>query len=910
MTSEIPSLFDLFLSIGRHPLVLEGTLDDVGEQHGAEQLRLEEDRLGLARWKWWGPFVSARQCGTVREDYSANGDAWGNFPFDHARSRAFRWGEDGLAAICDRWGHLCAGIALWNEQDPFLKERLFGLTNGEGNHGEDAKELWWILDSTPTHSYMRWRYLYPQAAFPYDELRSVNAQRSRTEAEYELFDTNVFDEDRFFTIDVTWAKAAPDDILLEVSATNNGPDPAPLHILPTLWLRNTWSWGRDDRRSTLSIDKETGAIEVEHGALGARWFAVDDDPELLFCDNETNTARLWGATDSPPFPKDGIDDHIVHGAATVNPAQTGTKAAAWRRFVVEPGQTVKVRARLADSPLSTAHDVAFGASFDKVLAERKKEADAFYADLAPDAPPEAQRVAREAIAGLLWCKKLYRYDIRQWLEGDPAFPPPPPERTATGARNAHWGHLHNADVISMPDEWEYPWYAAWDLAFHMIPMAVVDPEYAKEQLLLFTREWFMHPNGQLPAYEWVFGDVNPPVHAWAAWRVFKIDAASTGKPDHEFLERVFHKLLMNFAWWVNRKDAEGNNVFEGGFLGLDNIGLFDRSSPLPGGHSLEQSDATSWMAMYSLNMLAIAAELAHHDPAYEDVCTKFFEHFLGIASAATRRGEFSLWDDEDGFFYDVLVDEEGGRLPLKVRSMVGLIPLFAVETFSGTIMDALPDFRQRAEWFVRKRPDQARNLHIADFGGPREQHLLSLVGPNKLRRILERMLDEDEFLSPYGLRSLSKVHEQHPVSLDLHGEYHEVRYTPGESDVSLFGGNSNWRGPIWFPLNFLMIESIQKFHHYFGDDFTVECPTGSGVKMNLWEVAAELSRRLVSIFMPDDDGRRPGNAGVDFLDLHPLVNDRITFAEYFHGDTGAGLGATHQTGWTALVAKLIRQSGA
>jgi Mannosylglycerate hydrolase MGH1-like glycoside hydrolase domain len=869
----------------------------------AEQQRLDEDRNGTARWKWWGPYLSARQWGTVREDYSAGGSAWDYFPHDHARSRTYRWGEDGLGGICDRWQHLCFAIALWNGNDPILKERLFGLTNSEGNHGEDVKEYWWAVDSTPTHSWMRWLYKYPQRAYPYNDLVAENARRGVDHPEYELVDSGVFDDDRYFDIDLTYAKAAPEDICIVVECTNRGPDPAPLHVLPTLWFRNTWAWGRDDRHPWLQLDGDH--VEASHALFGQRWLAAEGATAAswLFCDNETNFERLYGAPNSTPYPKDGINDHVVHGTGTVNLAKSGTKAAAWYQLTIDAGTTATIRLRLGPEPL----DDPFGVSFPETVAARRAEADEFYEELAPGAGPAARDVQRRAIAGLLWGKKHYRYDVTAWLQGDPGLPPPPAGRDQ--GRNAHWPHLYNADIVSMPDEWEYPWYAAWDLAFHMVPLALVDAEFAKEQLLLFCREWYMHPNGQLPAYEWAFDDVNPPVHAWAAWRVFKIGATQQSDRDSEFLERIFHKLLMNFSWWVNRKDVEGNNLFEGGFLGLDNIGLFDRSRPLPSGHVLEQSDATSWMAMYCLNMLAIAIELAHHDPTYEDVCTKFFEHFLTIGAAATERAGYSLWDEDDGFFYDVLVDQSGGRMPLKVRSWVGLIPLFAVETFDRRLIENLPEFRRRAAWFIRKRPEQCRNFHVADFGGARERHFLSLVGPNRLRRILMRMLDEAEFLSPHGLRSVSKVHETEPVRLDLDGEEYEVRYQPANSDTHFFGGNSNWRGPVWFPLNYLMIEALQKFHHYLGDDFKVELPTGSGHECTLWEVAGELAHRLTSIFVPDDNGRRATNGGVDRFDFDPHWKDHVTFHEYFHGDTGRGLGASHQTGWTALVAKLIRQYG-
>ena len=797
---------------------------------------------------------------------------------------------------------------MWNERDPFLKERLFGLTNAEGNHGEDVKEAWWPLDSTPTHSYMRWRYRYPQAAFPYDELRAENKQRDRTQPEYELLDTGVFDGDRFFDVDVTYAKATPDDICIRVDCHNRGSDTATLHLLPTVWLRNTWSWGRDNRRTHLGAVSERTVL-VEHPELGRYWFSADGDPTLLFCENETNGQRLWGQPTSA-YPKDGINDHVVSRAPTVNPDRSGTKAAAWYRLDIPAGGSRTVRLRLADrAPSATM----FGAAFDDVVAQRSGEADEFFARMIPAPADELvtddmRHVQRLAIAGLLWSKKLYHYDVREWLSGDPAQPPPPPGRG--DIRNGRWAHLNNDDIISMPDEWEYPWYASWDLAFHTIPLAFVDPDFAKEQLILLCREWYMHPNGQLPAYEWSFSDVNPPVHAWAAWRVFKIDARNSGSPDFEFLERVFHKLLINFSWWVNRKDVAGDNVFEGGFLGLDNIGLFDRSAPLPDGARLEQSDATSWMAMFCLNMLAIALELAHHDRAYEDVATKFFEHFLFIAHAMNNMGPegSSLWDEEDGFFYDVL-SVEGKPVPLRVRSLVGLIPLFAVETIDPDLLEDLPEFAKRVSWFVKNRPDLCDNVHEITEPGIGERRMLSVLYPERLKRVLSVMLDEDEFLSPHGVRSLSKCHAANPVTIELAGTTHRVDYEPAESTTSIFGGNSNWRGPVWMPSNYLLVETLQRFHHYLGDSYTVELPTGSGRQATLWEVAAELSDRLIGLFVRGPGGRRPVNGGDDRLDFGPHWRDTVTFAEYFHGDTGAGLGASHQTGWTALVAKLIRQIG-
>ncbi len=870
----------------------------------AERTRLEEARDGVP-WRWWGPYLSARQWGTVREDYSSDGDAWAYLPHDHARSRAYRWGEDGLGGICDRWQHVCLAVGLWNGNDPILKERLFGLTNAEGNHGEDVKEYWWALDATPTNSYLGWLYKYPQAAFPYERLVEENARRTRADPEFELVDTGVFDGHRYFDVELTYAKVSPDDICLRIDCTNRGPDPAPLHVLPTVWFRNTWSWGRDDRRPILTAGDDGRSVAIDHGAAGQQWLHAEGDPELLFCENESNAERLWGAPNSTPFPKDGINDHVVGGADTVNPARTGTKAAAWYRLDVPPGATTTLRLRL--SPAPPGGD-PFGPSFDATLAQRRAEADEFYAALAPNVSPESARVARLASAGLLWNKKYYRYDVREWLEGDPAEPRP--DHARRHGRNAEWGHLYNADIISMPDEWEYPWYAAWDLAFHMIPMAYLDPDFAKEQLILFCREWFMHPNGQLPAYEWALGDVNPPVHAWAAWRVYKIDAKRTGIKDYEFLERIFHKLLINFSWWVNRKDADGSNVFEGGFLGLDNIGVFDRSAPLPSGARLEQSDATSWMAMFCLNMLAIALELAHHDAVYEDAATKFFEHFLAIAHAINNIGDdhVALWDDEDGFFYDVL-SVDGVPSPVRVRSVVGLIPLFAVETMDPSTLEKLPDFTARMRWFIKNRSDLCGNIFSVDVPGEGERRLLSLVGPDRLRRLLERTLDPEEFLSPHGIRSVSRWHAAHPAAVDLAGVTHTVEYEPAESTTGLFGGNSNWRGPIWFPINYLLVESLQKYDYYLGDDFTVELPTGSGNQHTLWEVATELSRRLIDIFLPAADGRRPVNGGNDLFDTDPAWRDQVSFHEYFHGDTGAGLGASHQTGWTALVAKLIRQSG-
>ena len=880
-----------------------GAVAALGDEAGtAEGRRLAEDAAGATPWRHWGGYVALRQWGTVREDYSADGDAWRSFPFDHARSRAYRWGEDGLAAICDRWQHLCFGVALWNERDPILKERLFGLTNGEGNHGEDAKEHWWPLDATPTSSFLRWRYRYPHARFPYEQLREGNAARGRADRELDLADTGVLDDGRFFDVDVTYAKAAPDDLCIRIDVVNHGPDAAPLHVLPTAWFRNTWSWGRDDRHPTLRAGDD-GALRLEHATLGRWTLVAEGDPTWLVCDNESNAVRLWGARpeDAPRWPKDGIGDHVVHGAATVNPDGVGTKASAWYRLDLPAGGTRTLRLRLASGEPPEDRDAALGADHAAVVAARAEEADAYYAAVLPAVEdPEAATVRRRAIAGLIWTEQYYRFHVDHWLDGDPAGPPPPSGRGRI--RNGEWRHLANTDVISMPDAWEYPWYAAWDLAFHAVAFADVDARFAKEQLLLLCREWYMHPNGQLPAYEWAFDDVNPPVHAWAALQVFRRDAERAGRPDFDFLERVFHKLLLNFTWWVNRKDPHGDNVFGGGFLGLDNIGLFDRSKALPSGGRLEQADGTSWMAMYCLDLLRIALELADHDPVYEDVATKFFEHFLAIAHALNSLG---LWDDADGFFYDVLTVGERDPIPLKVRSAVGFIPLFAAATIERATLERLPDFAARVRWFLRHRPDLCSNVFGVDGSGEGGRLLLAAVSPSQLRRVLARVLDPEELLSPYGVRSMSRAHLRHPVVLDLDGARHEVGYEPGESQTGLFGGNSNWRGPVWFPLNHLLLEALATYRGFLGDGFRVAFPTGAGADLPLDAVADELARRLVRLFVPGGDGRRPCNGGRDLFDLDPRWRDAVPFHEYFHADTGEGLGASQQTGWTALVATLI-----
>jgi len=876
----------------------------------AEQARIEESRLRRAHWNRWGPFLAERAWGTVREDYSANGDAWDYFPFEQARLRAYRWNEDGLAGLCDRHQRICFALSLWNGRDPILKERLFGLGGWQGNHGEDVKECYFYLDSTQTHSYMKFLYKYPQAEFPYGRLAEENARRSRNDPEFELIDTGVFHENRYFDVFVEYAKASPEDILVRVEAFNRGPEAATLHVVPAIWFRNVWSWDPGAVRPELRKSSGPDGIELEEPAYGKRWLCCGPGGRLLFTENESNQAALWHAPNPSRFVKDGIDAAIVRGdAAAVNPEGRGTKAAAQYVLSLAPGESQTVELRLTDS----APAEPFGPGFAQVFADRIREAGEFYAGVTPhDLSEDGRAVMRQAFAGLLWSKQFYNYSVREWLTGDPAFPPPPPQRRY--GRNHQWTHLYNADVISVPDKWEFPWYASWDLGFHCLPLALVDSEYAKEQLNLMVREWYMHPNGQLPAYEWSLGDVNPPVQAWAAFRVYKIEQKRRGKADRAFLERVFHKLLLNFTWWVNRKDTEGNNVFEGGFLGLDNIGLFNRSEPMPGGQFIEQADGTGWMAMYNLNLLAIALELAREDSAYEDVASKFWEHFLYIAHAINHLGQDGqgMWNEEDGFFYDVLHLPDDSHLPLKVRSAVGLIPLFAVETLEPRVLDRFPGFKRRMQWFIQNRPDLTHNVASMAIPGKGARLLLSMVDPGQLRRILHRMLDEDEFLSPFGIRSVSRAHKDRPYVLggfSTDGAEHSVGYEPGDSATGLFGGNSNWRGPVWFPLNYLIIESLQKFHHYLGDEYKVECPTRSGNLATLWEVAADISRRLSRLFLKDENGRRPAHGANELFRSDPHWRDLVLFHEYFHGDTGAGLGASHQTGWTGLVAKLLQQSG-
>jgi hypothetical protein len=874
----------------------------------AEHERLAESRPDKMRnWRLWGPYLSERQWGTVREDYSPYGTAWDYFPHDHARSRAYRWGEDGLAGLCNDQQQLCLALALWNGRDPILKERLFGLTNGEGNHGEDVKELYYYIDATPTSSYLKTLYKYPQAEFPYARLVEESRRRGKQDPEFEILDTGVFDGDRYFDVFVEYAKAGPDDILMLVSVYNRGPEPAVLHVLPQLWFRNKWLWKPGVPKPELT-GQDDGSILARHVQLGEYTFYADqsanDGPALLFCDNETNVRRLYGVQDAHGWFKDAFHDAVVHGQVdAVCPEKKGTKAAAHYVLNVPPGGCETVRVRLTAVPGRSPFE-----DFGRLFEERRNEADQYWAAFQADIPDDdVRRVQRQALAGMLWSKQFYDLDVRQWLAGDPGQPPPPPERL-TG-RNSDWGHLNNSDILSMPDKWEYPWYAAWDLAFHCIPLSLIDPEFAKEQIVLLTREWYMHPNGQLPAYEWAFGDVNPPVHAWAAWRVFQIDRKQRGGPgDLAFLERVFHKLMLNFTWWVNRKDVGGRNIFQGGFLGLDNIGVFDRSRPLPTGGSICQSDGTSWMAMYSLNLMRIALELARHNHVYEDVATKFFEHFLYIAEAMTNFGDqgIQLWDEEDGFFYDVLALPDGRTIPLKIRSMVGLIPLFAVETIEPSLLRKLPEFATRLEWFLSYRPDLAGLVSRWHIPGAGDRRLLSLLRGHRMKQLLRRMLDETEFLSDHGIRALSRHHLEHPYVFHWDGQAMSVDYEPGESTSGLFGGNSNWRGPVWMPVNFLIIESLQKFHFYYGDEFKIECPTGSGRFITIDQVAAELTRRLARLFLRNDQGRRPVFGGDERLQNDPNFRDHVQLYEYFHGETGRGLGASHQTGWTGLVAKLLQ----
>jgi Mannosylglycerate hydrolase MGH1-like glycoside hydrolase domain len=879
----------------------------------AEHIRLNEAREQKAAWKKWGPYLSERQWGTVREDYSENGDAWNYFPHDQARSRAYRWGEDGLGGISDDQQRLCFAVALWNGKDPILKERLFGLTNSEGNHGEDVKEYYFYLDSTPTHSYLKYLYKYPQAAYPYDELVLANRGRSRQEFEYELINTGVFDQDRYFDVFVEYAKESPEDILVQISVHNRGPEAAELHVLPTVWFRNRWSWGQDIPRPSLQAAGGSGStVCAKEADLGERYLYCDGQASLLFTENETNAKRLFDAQNRTPFVKDGINNFVVHGQTdAVNPEKTGTKAAAHYHLTVPPGKCEIVRLRLtsvAPGALQKTYgkgNGSFGKHFDEVMQARRQEANEFYADVIPRSlDDDAANVMRQALAGMLWSKQYYYFDVNRWLEERGCDPYLPSAKKAP--RNEQWHHMHNADVISMPDKWEYPWYAAWDLAFHVLPLTLVDADFGKQQLDLMLRENYLHPNGQIPAYEWNFGDVNPPVHPWATIFTFRLEKARTGDGDIAWLERSFQKLLLNFTWWLNRKDRSGKNAFEGGFLGLDNIGVFDRSSPLPTGGYLEQADGTAWMALFSLNMLEIAVELAMHDPTYADMVPKFTQHFVSIASATIHAGgNIGMWDEEDGFFYDVLQLPNGQTQRLKVRSMVGLLPLCAVTIFEGEFRKKYPEVAQRFRGFLDARPELKTFIHDPTKPGCADRLLGAIMDETKLRRVLAKMLDENEFLSPYGIRALSRFHADHPYKFRVGDQEYSVAYLPGESDTGMFGGNSNWRGPIWMPVNALIIRALLQYYAYYGNEFTVECPTGSGRQMNLYQVAEEISRRLISIFLKGKDGHRPVNGGTQKLQDDPHWREYIQFYEYFHGDNGAGLGASHQTGWTGVIARAM-----
>ena len=883
-----------------------------------ESRRLEEDNQRTKNWKRWGSYLPERQWGTVREDYSPNGDCWNYFPHDHARSRTYRWGEDGLFGWTDRECRLCFAPAFWNGADPILKERFFGLANSEGNHGEDVKEAYFYLDALPTHSYQRALYKYPQAAFPYNELIQTNRQRSKLEPEFEITDTAAFDGNRYFDLEIEYAKASPDDILIRITATNRGPAPATLHVLPTLWFRNTWSWGRMAEETPVRPElrrRADGQMLAEHATLGNFVLLLDPAMQpsfrgLLFTENETNFQRVYGMPNSQPFVKDGFHEAVVHGRQdAVNSVGFGTKAAGHYETEIAPGGSVFWRLRLVAENEAIAVEKSFGDSFDQVLAQRRAEADRFYQQHIPyPAESEEFRIMRQAQAGLIWSKQFYGYEVTRWLKGDPGQPPPPPERKS--GRNHDWPHIFNRDVLSMPDKWEYPWFAAWDLAFHTVQLARTDAAFAKSQLTLLLREWYMHPNGQIPAYEFSFSDVNPPVHAWAVWRVYKI-TGPRGERDTAFLESAFQKLLMNFTWWVNRKDASGRNLFSGGFLGLDNVGVFDRSQPLRDGDVLEQADGTAWMASYCLIMLSIALELAQSNPIYEDIASKFFEHFVTITQAinstcAANLG--GLWDEKDGFYYDRIAVPNGDDVPLKLRSIVGLMPIIAVTVAPSEVAGNLPNFMKRVNWFLRNRPELGE--HITEIyepdSGTSTTRMLAVASRDQLVRILRYMLDEDEFLSPYGIRSVSRFHQDHPYVLQWNSQDLRVAYSPGDSTSDLFGGNSNWRGPVWMPINYLLVEALERYHHFYGSALKVECPTRSGQWMDLQEVAREIKRRLTSIFLPGANGVRPFAASLGRYAGDPLWRDHLLFNEYFHGDSGRGLGASHQTGWTALVADCLR----
>jgi hypothetical protein len=881
------------------------------EMVGAEIVRLGADARREKNWKRWGPYLSERQWGTVREDYSAGGSCWDYFPHDHARSRVYRWGEDGLMGITDRQCRLCFSLALWNSRDPILKERLFGLTGPEGNHGEDVKEAYFYLDATPTHSYLKALYKYPQSEFPYTWLLEENRRRGKDAPEFELADTGVFNENRYFDVVVEYAKASPEDILIRITVANRGPEPATLHLFPTLWFRNTWEWGRSGEgywpKPKIMRTGKT-MLQAQHASLGSYRFHIEgleneEGPAFLFTNNETNVQRLYGSANPMPFVKDAFHDYVVHGRLdAVNPDEVGTKAAARYRFSLAPGEETTIQCRLVSEAESPAQP--FGNAFDRVIDTRVREADEFYAARMPaEQLQEERRVARQAYAGLLWSKQFFHYSVKDWLDGDPSHPAPPSDRRQ--GRNSDWAHLYNRDIISMPDKWEYPWYAAWDLAFHMLPFARIDPYFAKEQLILVLREWYMHPNGQIPAYEFAFSDVNPPVHAWSCWRVYKMTGPK-GKRDRHFLASAFQKLLINFTWWVNRKDVEGKHIFSGGFLGLDNIGVFDRSRPLPTGGHLEQADGTAWMAFYCATMLAMALELAAEDPVYEDMASKLFEHFIAIVDAMNTLGGTGLWDETDGFYYDQL-HVDGRTIPLRIRSLVGIIPLFAVEVLEEELLEHLPGFAKRMRWFLNNRGDLARHISYmkTESADHAEHRLLAIPSRDRLLRVLRYVLDEREFLSPYGIRSISRVHKEHPYVFHADGQEFRVDYVPGESNTGLFGGNSNWRGPIWFPVNYLLIEALERYHHFYGDDLRVECPVGSRNMLTLKEVANDLAQRLSTLFLPNDRGRRPCHGEDRRFTDDPNWNDLVLFHEYFHGETGRGVGASHQTGWTALVTRCL-----
>jgi Glycosyl hydrolase family 63 C-terminal domain len=887
-------------------------------------IKAEERRLDLANrrevdWKFWGCYVSERAWGTVREDYSADGSAWDYFPFEQSHLKAYRWNEDGIAGICERKQHLCFAVSLWNGKDPILKERLYGVAGNQGNHGEDVKEYYFYLDNTPTHSYMKYLYKYPQTEYPYKWLKDENLKRDKTQPEFELMDTGAFAEDKYFDVFIEYAKADAEDICIKITAVNRANEAAPLHILPTIWFRNKWSWFVNAKKPSMQKGKiqaeNLEQIDLHEEELGHYQLICEGSSQLLFCENETNFQKLYGGENKSTYAKDGINDFVVNkNFHAVNPNQSGTKAAAHYVFNISANSSETVYLRLSNQAAATVQNFSSHDEFikdcEQIFVERKTEADEFYTEIIPNnLSTDEKNVMRQSLSGMLWSKQFYQYVIKEWLEGDPEFGAPPKERL--NGRNAEWKHLYNDDVISMPDKWEYPWYAAWDLAFHCISLALVDSEFAKRQLILLLREWYMHPNGQIPAYEWKFDDVNPPVHAWAALRVYQIEAKRRGVADHAFLERVFHKLLLNFTWWVNRKDEEGNNVFEGGFLGLDNIGVFDRSAALPTGGSIEQSDGTSWMSMFCLNMLAIALELAKEDRVYEDVATKFYEHFVYISDAMNNLGEecTELWNERDGFYYDVLHLPDERNIPLRLRSMVGLIPLFAVETIEDEWYEKLPDFKRRTEWFLENRPDLTDEIACMQTKGRGDRRLLALVNKDRLARVLHIMLSEAEFLSDYGIRALSRFHKNSPYFLMVGDTEYRVEYEPAESRSGMFGGNSNWRGPIWFPMNYLLIESLQKFDFYYGEDFKIEFPTGSGVMMTLWEVSQELGKRLSNIFLRDEDGIRAVHGSVEKFQTDAHWRDHILFYEYFHGDKGTGLGASHQTGWTGLIGKLLQQIG-